>query len=193
MIDLQKLILELTEDDIIEIMQDLGADRYKVRPEAIIFPTICHNEDAAEASLKLYYYKDTKLFHCYTDCSSSFNLFTLVEKVWELQGKRSVKLNKDKKSENDFCFYDVVRYVAQKGNQSLTSTKVNGRYKSDKERLIKKDRLITLPAYPTNLLDMFDKIRPIEWLEEGISEAALDKFDISYSITIPNEQLLTHR
>ena len=42
--------------------------------------TICHNL-LGEGSRKLYYYDNTKLFQCYTDCSGSFDIFELVAKV----------------------------------------------------------------------------------------------------------------
>lgn len=182
MIDLQELLNSFTEEDIIEIMQELGADRYVVRPEAIIFPTICHNEDAAEASLKLYYYKDSKLFHCYTDCSSNFNLINLIQKVWELKGLNFVQTNKEKKKENDFCFFDIVKFLLAKG-QGDFSSKQNGEvYRSDREKLKKKDRLITLPTYPESVLDIFERSYPTEWIEEGISTAALSEYHILYSV-----------
>ena len=57
--DYQKVINELQDKDVINLLLSLGADRYKETADAIIFPTICHNIDAAEASMKLYYYKNT--------------------------------------------------------------------------------------------------------------------------------------
>ena len=62
MIDYQAIIEELEDNKIIALMQSLGADRYKETDKAIIFPTICHNEDSFEASIKLYYYRDTHIF-----------------------------------------------------------------------------------------------------------------------------------
>ena len=55
----REIIDGLQDKDIINLMTKLGADRYKETDEAIIFPTICHNADCAEASMKLYYYKDS--------------------------------------------------------------------------------------------------------------------------------------
>ena len=85
-IDIEKLLESLDDESIINIVTNLGADRYIDRENYIIFPTICHNEISEEASMKLYYYKDTKLFHCYTECDSSFNIFKLYEKVNLLKG-----------------------------------------------------------------------------------------------------------
>ena len=74
--DYQKVISELQDKDVINLLLSLGADRYKETADAIIFPTICHNVDAAEASMKLYYYKNTKLFYCYT-ADGGMNIFKL--------------------------------------------------------------------------------------------------------------------
>lgn len=38
----------------------------------LIYPTICHN--ISGGSNKLYYYKQSHLFHCYTECNSSFDI-----------------------------------------------------------------------------------------------------------------------
>ena len=63
-IDIDRLVENLTDENVIDIVTKLGADRYVDRSDFILFPTICHNEVSEEASMKLYYYKDTKLFHC---------------------------------------------------------------------------------------------------------------------------------
>ena len=52
----EEIIEKITPESIIELMTRLGADRYEETENAIIFPTICHNIDSAEASMKLYYY-----------------------------------------------------------------------------------------------------------------------------------------
>ena len=50
----------LKVSSVIDLMTKLGADRWKDEGTHIIFPTICHNIDASEASMKLYFYKNTK-------------------------------------------------------------------------------------------------------------------------------------
>ena len=74
MSEIKDLIQELSNEEVIAIMTELGADRYQETKDAIVFPTICHNIDAAEASMKLYYYPKTHTFHCYTDCGDTFNI-----------------------------------------------------------------------------------------------------------------------
>jgi hypothetical protein len=49
-------------------MKKLGVDNYIEKPDCIIFNTICHNEDASNAKMKLYFYKRNNHFFCYTHC-----------------------------------------------------------------------------------------------------------------------------
>ena len=58
--DYEKIMENLDVDSVISLMQKLGADRYIDKGAYVIFPTICHNVDSAEASMKLYFYKNNK-------------------------------------------------------------------------------------------------------------------------------------
>ena len=66
MISVQEIKKRLTIDHILEIMSKLGATHLPTSEDSNIiqFLTVCHHGD----SHKLYFYKDTKEFHCYTNC-----------------------------------------------------------------------------------------------------------------------------
>ena len=113
MIDLVQLQKSLTPERIIELVTLLGADRYDIRKDYIIFPTICHNINTEEASMKLYYYFNSNMFVCYTDCGESFNIYELFKKRYEL-------LNK----EYNF-FKDIVLIIA---DGLIQTTELNGFY-----------------------------------------------------------------
>ena len=83
--DYEELISNLDVDAVVSMMEKLGADRYVDKGTHIIFPTICHNEDASEASMKLYFYKDTKLFVCYTSCGN-MSIFKFLKNYYEARG-----------------------------------------------------------------------------------------------------------
>ena len=87
MINLKTIENKLTDEQVIKLVTNLGSDTYIDNPSYIQFKTICHNEDPSEASLKLYYYKKNKKFHCYTDCGDNFNIFELFKRRYELLGK----------------------------------------------------------------------------------------------------------
>ena len=55
--DYAEIISNLDTDSVIHLMTELGADRYDDKGDFVIFPTICHNLESSEASMKLYFYK----------------------------------------------------------------------------------------------------------------------------------------
>ena len=80
--DYKEIIDNLKIESVIELMKRLGADRYQDAGGHIIFPTICHNVDSAEASMKLYFYKNSKLFQCYTSCGT-MSIFKFLKHYYE--------------------------------------------------------------------------------------------------------------
>ena len=66
MIDYRSIVEQLDTHKVIQLMLTLGADSFTEKSGYVIFPTICHNEDANEASMKLYYYENSHMFVCYT-------------------------------------------------------------------------------------------------------------------------------
>ena len=66
--DYKEIIDNLSTEKVVSLLRKLGAATIIEREDCIITNTICHNENAEEASLKLYYYKDNKVFVCYTSC-----------------------------------------------------------------------------------------------------------------------------
>ena len=65
------------------------------------------------------------------------------------------------------------------------------KYKSMKDRYGAKRKEVQLPEYSPKVLDCFVREHPVEWLEDGISAEAMDKFDISYSIA-HNKIIIPH-
>ena len=176
--DYEELISNLDVDAVISMMEKLGADRYVDKGTHIIFPTICHNEDASEASMKLYFYKDTKLFVCYTSCGNQ-SIFKFLKHYYESRGIEYEWYND---------IYMVVRDCANfKGFDGFVVEK----YKSMKDRYGAKRQSVQLPEYSPNVLDCFVREHPVEWLEDGISAQAMDKFNISYSIA-HNKIIIPH-
>ena len=153
----------------------------------IISQTICHNQPG-EGSRKLYYYENTGLFHCYTECGS-FDPFELVIKVAKLQWGRTYDLN------------DAIRYVAIRYGINIEADAINDSDLNDWLILNKYDRVqsidlkdyhVKLKPYDTTILSRFNyKIKIKPWLDEEISQEALNHARIGYyaggaQITIPH-------
>ena len=178
----------LSSENIFELLVDFGGD-----PEyssfGILCSTICHNPPG-EGSRKLYFYDNSHLFRCYTGCDSYFDIFELIIKVAKIQWDKDYDLN------------DAVRWVAQRFGisgenveeyecQQLEDWKILATYDKIQELEVK-DKKVVLKTYNEDILSRFNynvKIGP--WLNEGISQEALDQAMIGFypggdQITIPH-------
>lgn len=166
--DIKKIKESLTKEQIISLMRRLGADRYIDKGDYLIFPTICHNDNAENASMKLYYYPNEQTFCCYTECDASYNIYNLFEKVY-------------KRKEIRKTFYEIVCDIINflDFNEDFFSSQEE--YHSIKDQYQKKKREVNLETYDNNLLKIFEKEYPIEWLEEEITKESMDKYSISFS------------
>ena len=81
----------LTLDNIFELLTEWGGDP-QYAEFGIISSTICHNPPG-EGSRKLYFYQNSKLFHCFTGCNDSFDIFELAIKVAKIQKHKMIDLN----------------------------------------------------------------------------------------------------
>ena len=83
MIDFKQLREQLTDEMVKNILAQFNVMPVRETENEIIFPTCCHNLEGG--SPKLFYYKDSKLFHCFTECNSTFDIFTLLQKMYRLR------------------------------------------------------------------------------------------------------------
>ena len=84
-ISFKDLRQELTDEMLKDILLQFDVEPYEETSDYIIFPTCCHN--LTGGSPKLYYYKDSKLFHCFTECNDTFDIFTLLQRMYKLRGQ----------------------------------------------------------------------------------------------------------
>ena len=176
--DYAEIISNLNTDSIIHLMTELGADRYDDREDFVIFPTICHNLESSEASMKLYFYKKNKMFVCYTECGS-MSIFKFLRTYYE-----------ERQIEYDW-YQDIYEVVCNCSSFKQKEGFIKPVYKSLKERYSVARKEVQLPEYSPNVLDCFIKHYPPEWLNDGITKEAIDKFNISYSIS-QNKIIIPH-
>lgn len=175
MIDYNKII-EKVNTEKIKLMLDSFKIDYIEKENCLIMPTICHHSNEDEASKKLYYYKNNKLFYCYTECGA-MSIFKFLEHYY--------------KSHNiDYDWYEDVLKVIENCtvNDKNFSFFIPVEKKAEKYR---KNKIKALPQYSKSLIDIFQKVYPIEWLNDGISKEAMDKFNIRYSIS-QNKIIIPH-
>lgn len=175
---------ELTDESIKNILSQFNVEPVYEDEFSITFPTCCHNLEGG--SPKLVYYKNTKLFHCYTECASSFDIFTLLQKMYLLRGKEITL-----KQAIAICDLDSSHLTVE--NESLSCNddirhmqKLNNTYTYKVED-------INFKVYDKKVLKQytFDYHGLMPWIEEGIGIEALQRFNIKYdimnnAIVIPN-------
>jgi hypothetical protein len=176
MIDYQNIIENLKDEQVKNLLIELGADVIE-KDNCLICSTICHNEDAEQASKKLYYYKDTHLFYCYTECGG-MNIFKFLRNYYET---RNIEYD---------WYTDIFQVVLNCSASSLIRKNPNI-YQSQRSDYEPQKNRKKLPTYPIGLLDCFVKRYPIEWLEDHIAREAMDKYDIRYSIS-QNKIIIPH-
>ena len=176
--DYKQIIDNLDINSIVELMKKLGADRYEEKEKFFIFPTICHNINSAEASMKLYLYKDTKLFVCYTE-DGNMSIFKFLKTYYETR-----------QIEYDW-FEDIYNVVLNCGNFRPKEGFDTTQYHSLKEKYQIRKKSVELQKYSNGILDIFMKNYPVEWLNDGISRRAMDKYNIKYSVS-QNKIIIPH-
>lgn len=171
-------LLENLDEEKVKILLDKLDIPWQDKGSHLICKTACHNEDLESASWKLYYYKNNKFFYCYSSCQG-MSIFKFLRNYYET---RQVEYD---------WYQDIYEVVRDCSNFKGIDGFVVEKYKSLKERYSVARKEVQLPEYSPNVLDCFIKHYPPEWLNEGISRLAMDKFNISYSIS-QNKIIIPH-
>lgn len=181
---------QLEIEQIYDLLEAWGGEPEYV-DSGLIAQTICHNQPGNN-SRKLYYYSNTRLFHCYSGCvEPSFDIFELCIKVIRIQKGLEWEL------------YDAMDYIAsyfgfqgveqkQEVNE-LQDWKIFKRHKELREGGLSllPTSAIQLPEYNPIILTRFSYPRIANWEREGISAETCRRNYIGYypvneQITIPH-------
>ena len=168
----------MTLDDYEIIMRRLGANKRGDR-----YNTICHNINGGGYNLA--FNKETRSFCCFSECSCSYSLLSLIKKRRELLGETCSTYQSLNWLCNElgieFNFKEEVKQVntnIYKWQNSLLKYTKN------------KNKNIEVRVYNKKILNYFPKIYHTDWIDYGISEEVLDKYNIGWynykqQITIP--------
>lgn len=176
--DIQQIKEELTLDQIFDILNELGAEPKQQNDGVIVSRTICHNEKG-EGSWKLYYYDNSHLFHCFTSCGSSFDIFELVLKIMQREQGSQIELPQ------------AIQYVAQYFGYAPTIEVEKEQLQSDKDftYISNIDRIknisldtqtVELKAYDDKFLKNFPCPIITPWIDEGIDQEIMNRAGICY-------------
>ena len=171
MLDRNELLNQISTQDIIDILTEIGDGNYRMSGENVCFSTYnCHGGDS---NYKLFYYPESKMFKCYT-CNESKSLYDIIGGLLCLSFSESYKW---------LCNYKGIKNTRQQfrglklrsgENKDLEFLKLHS-YKPAQNEIV-------LPEYSDKVLRNFDKAIEESWWQEGINdEEVLDKFEILYN------------
>lgn len=171
---------ELSIDDYFQLVTEWGGNP-EFTPFGFISDTICHNPPG-EGSRKLYFYENSDLFKCYTDCDCAFDIFELTIKVAQIQSNRKMDLN------------DAVRYLAAKFNIVIALDDTEDIGLADWQYLIAYDKINNIPTvnqvpqlkeYDKRILESLT-INPnylTPWINDHIKPEILAHAQIGYNFS----------
>ena len=87
MLTFKELRDRLEPSDIKKILQGYDIEPHYENKNCIVYETCCHNP-IGEGSHKLYYYTNTHMFKCYTRCDCMFDIFDLIIRIEQFQGRK---------------------------------------------------------------------------------------------------------
>ena len=170
----EKVKNELTIEQVYEVVAMFGGNPM-IKGNIIISQTICHGGQ----SNKLYYYDNTKLFRCYTECSDTFDIFELVLKV------------KNHQQGLEWSLPQAVSYIAQYFNiyipteefgfshEELEDWKTINRYEKN-DSLEINNKIVEYKIWDSSILKYLPRPKILPWLKEGITQEAMDYSGICY-------------
>ena len=167
-----KILDMITTSDIIQLVSKFGIPETSIRyyNNQLIMPTGCHNEIIGTAKHKLYYYEDSKKFHCYT-CCGSMNPFEFVVQAYRTRGiKYSL-------SNAAIIIERIIQERLRDGFAVVTPP-------SNVKKEIEEDWHKSLTEYNPSIMNCFSRNKKYlkVWEKEGISFDAMDKFGIKFDM-----------
>lgn len=172
---------KLTVEHILDLMADFDTEpRFGRSDNELIFRTVCHGGD----SHKLYFYKNTMNFHCYTHCGS-MDILQLVQNIMGFDLPQAINYIADR-----FGFkYTEFHYGFGEQKTDLVDWDIINKYKTKQTKTDawKEFRVIDEKVF-NNFYNFYHK----SFLLDGISKKAMDKFEIKFDI-LNNRIIIPHR
>ena len=160
----------LTIEQVKDLLFALGGDP-QIKENIVISRTICHGGQ----SHKLYYYDNTKLFKCYTDCpEASFDIYELIIKINKISLFEAIKFI--------INFYGIAISASNfiYDNSETNDWQILSKYEQNTSQE-KEEKRIELKYYDDKILKYLPHPKIPMWLNEGISQEVMDlayiKFD----------------
>lgn len=168
----EKVKNDLSIDQVCDLLASLGGDP-QIKGDLIISRTICHGGH----SHKLYYYDNTKLFKCYTDCLDSFDIFELIIKINKLDNM-------------DYSLPQAIRFITNyygivveteisENQENLQDWQILNKYDRSSSQE-KEEKIVEMKFYDDKILQYLPHPRILNWEKEGITREVMEKCGICY-------------
>lgn len=167
MLDIAAIKTQITDDDIIAIMDSMGIPLVSANSQYQLYPSACHHSDWERHKNKLYYYVQSQRWHCYS-YGGDWDTIGLVQHLRKC------------------TFNQAVDYICHTLNINATEVvqdDMRDPWQRDLRRWLPNadiDEPAELTAYDPAILSAFDHLYPTEWLEYGITRDSMDKFGIGW-------------
>lgn len=178
--DSDQIKQQLTFQQVFDYVAELGGEPRLDSNGAEIFisRTICHNP-IGTGSHKLYYYENTKLFHCWTQCGDSFDIFDLTRK-WALQRGEEWSLSR--------AVGYVARYFGIASSEEKNFDNIQDKLQDweilknyqENSSFSKDKKIIEFKNFDEKILEHFPRPRIEPWINEGISQEVMNARGICY-------------
>lgn len=194
--DLQYIKENLSIEDIEEVLIEFGGEPIR-KGDILISRTICHNHPG-EGTFKLYFYSNSNLFHCFTDCGESFDVFELTRKFMSREHPKA-------REDGTWNLPEAVEYIARKFGYApnVEEDENDISIRQDLTILQNYDRIkeinvntqqIELKEYDGSFLNNLPNVAILPWIREGITREVMNnagiRFDpLNQGIVIPHRDI----
>ena len=167
MLDIAAIKAQITDDDIIALMDSMGIPLVSANSQYQLYPSACHHSDWERHKNKLYYYVQSQRWHCYS-CSGDWDTIGLVQHLRKCTFNQAV---------------DYICSTLGINAVEVVQDDMRDPWQRDLRRWLPNadiDEPAELTAYDPAILSAFDHLYPTEWLDYGITRDSMDKFGIGW-------------
>lgn len=175
--DKDELKENLTIEQVFDLVAEMGGEP-QMHNNFFVSKTICHNS-AGEGSYKLYYYDNTKLFKCYTDCGTTFDIYELVRKQKTISSNEDWSLPKAISYVASYFGFSEKTFDFQDLQSNLKDWEILNNYERINS-IEPKEQTVELKIFDDKILKYLPRPRIVPWEEEGISQKVMFHRGIAY-------------
>ena len=171
---------QLTFQQVYDYIGELGGNPKLGDGEVLVAHTICHNP-ACTGSHKLYYYQNTKLFRCYTECAGdAFDIFDLTRRAMKIQRGEEWSLPRAVKHVARYFGFSLSENENFEEMQSrLQDWEILKNYQQNSS-LNNEKKVIEFKNFDEGILKNLPRPAIIPWLKEGITQEVMNARGICY-------------